>query len=604
MYKYKRKINEIKDIRKSEIAISDKEDVCLSLKSDFSVTKPYNGLYIKNGKVIISNIFEEIRTKNSINTICNISPNSNNVSDSYISSIDLENLNIEYDMDNFNFSKRIYLEEKTGILAVEYYLKNSSKNNVEFRAYPAITYRDLYNMKNSSMLKFNQRNVKNGVIINLSVTSQEDVVLKSNKLTWNKDYSILNDVKYSVRNDNKSVENYKEDLIVPGYFDISLKPDSIVTCVIYITSKEIEISKLSTEEISKKDFFLKEKLQNSIEKEFIELKELTYGVDKLKLEHSLVSSLPYSSSSNLSIDKDLNIAKENLQNVLDVLTDLVKSIEGEYLNFNRVKEATKRVLEIKKYIDYIEKLNIEEYSLCYEFCILKLWYIESINRIIQKQDLFNVFFECIKYLVYSILNDKYYEQYMRNIEAISLMYNALKIYEDMLYKKGKEETTIFEKEKNIQSIIEKEFWNEEKRVMKKNTDEDEIYANVEMLYTLSLSYPCIIGNIQFKLLDTIFKELYTPYGLREYSKNSDKNTGLIYPKYMAHFVKANLRQNGVTRASKKIAYNLVKELLLDINKHVNCGVKKIYSEKGYQIDTLSYDLLTNCEIIRLYDMLT
>ncbi|MNP50478.1 hypothetical protein D3C76_1447440 [compost metagenome] len=73
---------------------------------------------------------------------------------------------------------------------------------------------------------------------------------------------------------------------------------------------------------------------------------------------------------------------------------------------------------------------------------------------------------------------------------------------------------------------------------------------------------------------------------------------------MAHFVKANLRQNGVTRASQKIAYNLVKELMLDINKHVNGGIRKIYHEKGLSIDTVTYDLYTNAEIIRVYDMLT
>ena len=117
-----------------------------------------------------------------------------------------------------------------------------------------------------------------------------------------------------------------------------------------------------------------------------------------------------------------------------------------------------------------------------------------------------------------------------------------------------------------------------------------------MLYTLSLSYPCISdNNIQIKLLDTIFKELYTPYGLRRFSKNSSKNDGII---------RANLRQNGVTRASQKIAYNLVKELIADINKYVAYGTKKIYSEKGFNIDSLSYDLLTNSEMIRLYDMLT
>ena len=73
---------------------------------------------------------------------------------------------------------------------------------------------------------------------------------------------------------------------------------------------------------------------------------------------------------------------------------------------------------------------------------------------------------------------------------------------------------------------------------------------------------------------------------------------------MAHFVKANLRQNGVTRASQKIAFNLVKELFQDINKYVNGAIKNIYSEKGVLIDSKGYDLYTNAEIIRLYDMLT
>ena len=79
---------------------------------------------------------------------------------------------------------------------------------------------------------------------------------------------------------------------------------------------------------------------------------------------------------------------------------------------------------------------------------------------------------------------------------------------------------------------------------------------------------------------------------------------MIYPKYLAHFIKANLRQNGVTSASKKIAYNLVKELIMDISKKVNGGVPYVYNEKGILISDISYDLLTNAEVIRLYDMLT
>ena len=125
-----------------------------------------------------------------------------------------------------------------------------------------------------------------------------------------------------------------------------------------------------------------------------------------------------------------------------------------------------------------------------------------------------------------------------------------------------------------------------------------------MLYAFSLSYPCISSELSIKVLDTIFKELYTPYGLRIVPKTYVDSKGAIYPKYMSYFVKANLRQNGFTRASQKIAYNLVKDLYQEMDKYVNGGIKKVYNEKGINIDSVSYDLLTNAEIIRLYDMLT
>lgn len=602
MYKYKRKIDSIESMRKSAFVLSDRVNTVVSLNSDFTVNKPFHGLYIKNGKVIISNLFEEVETKTNKYKVSNILSNNINIANEYISSIDLENFTIEYDMDDFYFSKKIYLEEKTGILAVEYYIKNKSEYNSKFKVYPAITYRNIYNMKNSSMLRFNQRNEKNGVVINLSISNQEDVILKSNKLEWNKDVNILNDIKYKVRKDNFNIEEYTEDLISPGYFDIQIKGNSSIIAVIYITSKNQDITKLNTEELSKKDFFLKENISSSIENEYIELKELSYSLEKLKFENKIITSLPYTQNNILNLDV-INIDNNNLSYTLDTLIDATKAIDGEFLSFSKVKEATRRIIDVKKYIEYISKLNITDYQILYKFLLLKLWCIESINRIVQKQDLYNIFTSFVKSLIESIFNDNMTNKYFKNIEAISLMYNALKIYEDMLKKDGKEENIIFEKQEYFREKIEKEFWNEEKRVMKKNLDEQEIYANVQMLYTISLSYPCIVNDISFKLLDTVFKELYTPYGLREYSKNSEKNTGLIYPKYMAHFVKANLRQNGVTRASRKIAFNLVKDLFLDINKYLNCGIKKVYSEKGYQIDTLTYDLLTNAEIIRLYDML-
>lgn len=597
MYKYKREINEIESVRKSTFILSDKMDTVLCLNSDFSVNKPFNGLYIKNGKVIISNLIEEFKTKNNNYKISNIlSLNSvSNINDSYISSIDLENMCIRYETDDFKLTKTIYLEEKTGIMAIQYEVENLNKYDATFKVSPAITFRDIYNMKNFSMLRFNQRNEENGVVINLSVTKSEDIVLKSDNMLWNKEVSSLNDITYNVREDNEKTKTFKEDLLIPGYFDIDVKSNSKLTTVIYICDKVVDISKLSIDEISKKDFFLKQKLQNSIEKEYIELKELAYGLDKLNFKDSLVTSLPF--------EQKIVINSNTLQGEIDELTDLTRAIEGEFLCFGKIKDAIKRVVDIQKYIQNIENTKVESYEVKYKLVILKLWLVESINIINQKYDLANTFFNLIKEYVMDILNDELYKEYLKKIEFVSLIFNALKIYEEMLNKKSIKEKIVFVTLEELKLKVERKFWNEEKRVLKKNLDEDEIYANIDMLYTISLSYSCIGDSIQYKLLDTVFKELYNPYGLREYSKNTLKNTGLIYPKYMAHFVKANLKQNGITSASRKIAFNLVRELLLDLNKYVNCGIKKVYSEKGFNIDTLPYDILTNAEIVRLYDML-
>ena len=72
MFKYKRKINEINYLHKSSFVTSDKVNTTICLNSDFTVRKPFNGLYIKNGKVIISNLFEQIETKENKYSINNI----------------------------------------------------------------------------------------------------------------------------------------------------------------------------------------------------------------------------------------------------------------------------------------------------------------------------------------------------------------------------------------------------------------------------------------------------------------------------------------------------------------------------------------------------
>ena len=89
-----------------------------------------------------------------------------------------------------------------------------------------------------------------------------------------------------------------------------------------------------------------------------------------------------------------------------------------------------------------------------------------------------------------------------------------------------------------------------------------------------------------------------------FSAKTDKYDGYVYPYLMASFINANLRQNGVTRATQKIAYNLVKELLSEINKGTIGTIKYKYDEKTKKAYGRAIDSITNGEIIRLYNMLT
>ena len=61
---------------------------------------------------------------------------------------------------------------------------------------------------------------------------------------------------------------------------------------------------------------------------------------------------------------------------------------------------------------------------------------------------------------------------------------------------------------------------------------------------------------------------------------------------------------GVTRASQKLAYNLVKEVLGEIGKNTVGTVRYRYSEKTKRPYGYETSAITNAELIRAFDMLT
>lgn len=603
MFKYKREINNYEQARQIEYSLTDNCKICFCTTGTLYTKKPYHGMYIKNGRVLLENIVETFDIDGNTYRMVEIDTNSKEMNTKeYLTSIDLEKNYFEYNFSDLNYSKRFSFVENEGILCIEYTIKNMLRSNVKFKVIPLITYRDFYNMKNNSMLKFNQRDTDDGTFISISVLKQENLALKSDKMNWVADNNVLRGVKHELVNTDLKKEIYFEDLAICGHFEADIKGLSETKLYVFCSCKEFNLENINVLYVFNNIETRNKNATFDVDDSFIELQDLAKSMINSNMKDRMITSLPYSrffDSKYINLIHSLN--DKELEKDIEELIDIVRAVEGKYLYFKRVKEAKVTVLNVYKIIKELSKIELKD-ELKEKYNILRLWYIEAVNRILQKEGRIELYMDSIKEILYNLIEPENRATCFKSIEVTALMLNAIKVYLNILTWIGDTDKQFEIQETYFKNLIENEFWIKEKNIMKRRIDEEESYANIEMIYTLSLSFPCVSDDIPNKLLDSIFKELYTPYGLRTISKYSPNYDGLIYPKYMAHFIKANLRLTGITRASQKIAYNLVKELLQDVGKYVNGGTKKVYSEKGVSIDGMSYDILTNAEMVRLYHM--
>ena len=93
MYKYAKGINSIKELDNVNIYASDNSSVCMALSGALEARKKSHGLYIENGKVLVSNVFERIEVGDKIYKLYNLNTKSKTMNtQEYIESVDGKNL--------------------------------------------------------------------------------------------------------------------------------------------------------------------------------------------------------------------------------------------------------------------------------------------------------------------------------------------------------------------------------------------------------------------------------------------------------------------------------------------------------------------------------
>lgn len=603
---YKKKVNSLDNLRNVEWTMSNNLGVYMNQTVIGENNAPNHGLFIKQeenkDEIYLSKVIEQIKIDSKVYSISDITTNE----EKYGGAEYLEEFNrypipcFKYNIENLvNLEKKYIFSLDKNVLCIDYTIENLSLSSANIKILPLVTKRSLFTSKRESMLKFNSNAFEEGLKVTLSILDNKFLYIQSKQAKVKDKPYYINGVRCSYDITPNDEKLYLDDLYVPGYFEINIKANTKLSMQIYVSCDSLDINdkELSFEKLYEKQLEKDKMITLGIDESFFELRSLALSaaqlnyIDITNRKFVLLKSLP------------------NIQTNSEYLKHIIKSIQGNYILLKKYKEAY-RILESIKYRLEKERVNYtkQEY---YETLFI---YIEALNKYINSEGATseekNHFNEYIKEKLEEILDleEKIYDsnfvvtlENKRYLLINIYWYNALKIYLNNI-SSSNVISKVYNMAESLKDNLIDVFFDETNKVLKYEAS-DEAYASSDMLFAMDLSNPLVHDEIAMKVIDTAFKQLYTPYGIRKFSIKSGKNDGYVYPHLMATFVNSNLRQNGVTRATQKIAYNLVKELLQEINKETIGSIKYKYDEKTKKAYGMPINALTNSEIIRLYNML-
>ncbi len=605
---YKRVNRSLKSDSKIEYVESNNQGIYINSSITGANFAPYHGIYIyqepKRDTVYLSKVVEQVQIGHEKFNIMDIKTSEK----SYEGMQFLEEFTYDsvptytYNVNGCVIEKKYKLHPNEKILCIDYKVSNSTGKPVKLNVLPCVTNRGLFDVKRQSDMKYTTQTMSTSVKITLSISENKDLYIKSPNMKYDKKDGYICGVNYDFENEQGQIKTYIEDLFIPGSFEASVKSGNTNTFSIFVAMEDIDLKSFRSGDIEI-DIKTRDNIRyGNIDKNYYELLGLAktaynlHYVDRNKKRLVLLETIP------------------GIHENDEYVKNMIISIEGNYLLLKRYKEAYK-ILE-----SMMAKLKDETYKLSeLARCETMLLFIEALNRYLMAseadEEQIREFYTYIKSNIYEYLDRKNKNVYTdsdfilqiegkKYIKINALWYNALRIFVDLADKFREESEFIYTISEQLKENIIQSFWDETNGVLKYEIT-DVAYPTFDMIYSLSLSYPLIKDQtMSMKLMDVAFKQLYTAYGMRLGAVNTKQYDGYLYPHLMVHFLKANLRQMGVTRASQKLAYNLVKETLGEIGKHTIGTVRYRYNEKTKKACGSEVSAITNAELIRAFDMLT
>ncbi len=583
-------------------------------------TKPYHGLFVKtaldktsgcpnpnNVKVLVSNVLETLRIGQDIYNLYTLNTKENKEDGyKYLNKFTKSYIPcFEYKIGNVFISKKVTLVHKEEILYLEYLIENRENKDAKLRIEPLLTYRNLYQMKKKKQMPFSKREIKDGVKVNLSIEKNESLVIKTSDAKYRPEPRYIEDVITSDEN-----KEYLEDLYVPGQFEVKIPAMSSRKVRMVLSTIDLPIDniekinyiKLEEERLDRFLFNMKDCKK--------EIRELSISAHELEtrnmktLRKSLLPSIPI----------------EN-----DDITSILRSIEGTFLIPKKGYQAREVLRTIGKDIkDGLVQVSLSNKKIesSREKALASFFYVETINtymKYAENYDLDKVFFmPIIENIIYSVLDEKnddtyYFDDYLVGVKNDAkydkfldinvLWYNTLMIYLEMRNEKDVTHDKLLRIANMSKQAILENFYNKDEKILKFNLEEGYEDAKVDMVYALSLSYPLIHNEMAKGILETLYRDYYTTLGMRKYKKTSEKYDGYVYPRYLAHFIKASYRFNLLPEITEESSISLVKDILDQVEDSCIGALPEKYNENTKEDDGYLMWGESMAEIIRIYDLL-
>ncbi|MDQ2086138.1 amylo-alpha-1,6-glucosidase [Herbivorax sp. ANBcel31] len=491
--------------------------------------------------------------------------------------------------------KKISMIYGENTVAVVYHIKNGS-DAAKLRLTPLINFRDYHFNSSKEYMNFTKNFDSSTLTVRPSYYDIDiNIFCDSGTFKDNNDGWFYN-MDYAVERERGLAST--EDHYVPGSFDVEIGAgeEKVITV---ISTVEKEITNKDGLDIIKKEEKRQKKLVSASKYKDEFAKKLVLAADdfivyrKSTDAKTIIAGYPW---------------------FTDWGRDTMIALTGLTLSTGRFEDAKEILYTFSKYVKdglipnmFPDAGNEPPYN----SVDAPLWYFEAVNKYIE----YTKDYEFVKKYIYEGLKDiinsyskgthfniKMDEDYLisagdektqltwmdakvgdwvvtprhgKAVEINSLWYNALKVM-SLLSKNFEENYSYYnDLASKVKKSFIKSFWNKEKECLYdcliNDVGDDKVRPN--QIMAVSLSNAVIEGDKAKKVVDRVFKELYTAYGLRSLSPESKEYAGIymgdqhrrdgayhqgtVWAWPLGQFITAYVKANGRSKKAKEMALRFI-----------------------------------------------